>query len=266
MQRKTRFWSLIELTIILIVLSILCAILAPVIDRYVRNAKIIRAREDVQCIGCTIWMFLEDTGGPMFYADAHGDDIANPMRDGGGGTGGAPDQTGNTVTLLVGDGDIPEVYNAVTMGAWDDPVGINFPVIVDFMERHLITNAPFGDHAERRYRTPMDLHNGGGSLMFARDESGGFNSEFAWRGAYITAPIDPDPWGNRYMANVEFLDPKANSDGDNTRHINGVGGWANDVVVLTAGPDEEVDTEYAADGLPPGDDDIIFTVSANSRP
>ena len=45
---RNRGWSLIELTIILIVLSILSAILVPVIDRYVRNAKIVRAREDVE--------------------------------------------------------------------------------------------------------------------------------------------------------------------------------------------------------------------------
>jgi len=79
----------------------------------------------------------------------------------------------------------------------------------------------------------------------------------------MTAPIDPDPWGNRYAVNVGFLDPVANSANATAATING---YEEDVVVLSAGPDEEVDTEWAVDGLTPGDDDILYTLSGNSRP
>ena len=65
-KKRLSGWSLIELTIILVVLSILCAILAPVIGRFVRNAKMCRAREDVQAIGCAIWMCIEDTANSYF--------------------------------------------------------------------------------------------------------------------------------------------------------------------------------------------------------
>ena len=250
---RKRHWSLIELTIILVVLSILCAILAPVIDRYIRNAKMCRAREDVQAIGMAICMCIEDTANSFFMMDGSGAPAGDPLREAL--SGGAPDQTGNTVNLLVSDGDIPE--EGPDAGGDDWIKEVNFAQ-TDFLENHLVTNTV-------AYRTPTDLDNAGASPMFARDSSGGFNSEFAWRGPYMTAPIDPDPWGNRYAVNVEYLDALAGS-ANATAASNGDNGYEEDVLVLSAGPDEEVDTEYDVDGNTPGDDDVIYTISANSRP
>ena len=68
-MRRVAGWSLIELTIILVVLSILSAILAPVIGRYVRNAKIVRCREDLQALGSAMLMFIEDTANSYFLLD-----------------------------------------------------------------------------------------------------------------------------------------------------------------------------------------------------
>ena len=263
--RGKRAWSLIELTIILVVLSILCAILAPVIDRFVRNAKVVRAREDVQSIGCCIWMFIEDTANSYFLEDGSKD------RNGGGSI---PDQSvGNRVKMLVSDGDIPELRNDLQRAAptgsqeWVKEVGRSD--MIDFLEYHLVTNNPF-DSDRNAYRTPLDYDNQNtGDPTFARDESGGFNSEFSWRGPYMTAPIDPDPWGNRYAVNVKYLDPIADSDPDDpagNQATQGGCGYTYDTVVISAGPDEEIDTLYAVDGLTPGDDDIMYTISGNSRP
>lgn len=256
MLRKTKFWSLIELTIILTVLSILCAILAPVIDRFVRNAKVIRCREDVQAIGCCINMFIEDTANSYFLIAGSPNPALGASRSELLG-GSAPNQgIGNRVDLAVSDGDIPEIGPDGDV-TWRDPVDY---VTRDFLAYHLITNKP-------GYRTPTDLDKGAilADPMFARKSSGGFNSEFAWRGPYITAPIDPDPWGNRYAVNCIYLDPCADSDNLEIAS-QGLGGWEYDCVVLSAGPDEEVDTPFAMDGLTPGDDDILYTLSANSRP
>jgi len=66
-----------------------------------------------------------------------------------------------------------------------------------------------------------------------------------WRGAYISAPIDSDPWGNRYAVNVLYLRTAPTS---------------NDVFVLSAGPDEEIDTAFTVNGVVPGDDDIIAVI------
>jgi hypothetical protein len=59
----------------------------------------------------------------------------------------------------------------------------------------------------------------------------------------MNAPIDSDPWGNRYAINVEWFN-----------------GGAEDVVVFAAGPDEEIDSAYAVNGLTAGDDDLVLLV------
>ena len=244
MRKHLRGWSLIELTIILVVLSILCAILAPVIGRFVRNAKICRAREDIQAIGVCIWMYIEDTANSCFYKE--GGDNANPGAERMAAGGAPTNDATNVIHLLVSDGDIPENDAAVPADSvqWLEKVLVANSA--DFLENHLVTNTV-------GYRTPAGLTNGDADdPMFARTESGGFNSEFAWRGPYMTPPIDPDPWGNRYAVNVEFL------------HT-GVG-HEEDVAVLSAGPDEAVETDFAVNGMTPGDDDLIYILSANSRP
>ena len=70
-------------------------------------------------------------------------------------------------------------------------------------------------------------------------------------GAYLNLGHG-DPWGNRYAANVYFL---SQTDGI-------------DVVVLSAGPDQEIDSSFAMDGFVPGDDDIavLFSTGPDSVP
>jgi hypothetical protein len=151
----------------------------------------------------------------------------------------------NRVNMLVSDGDIPEL-RAGGDAAW---LAVVNDKTVDFLERHLVTNNPGGQY-ENRYRTPVDMIQDAGATynIFARNNYSGLNAEFSWRGAYMTAPIDPDPWGNRYAVNCIFLMMDS----------------VNDVVVLSAGPDEAVSSLFARDGIHPADDDIIYVVSGNA--
>jgi len=126
---------------------------------------------------------------------------------------------GDAIEMLVSDGDIP--FTAIGATNWDDTVACcAAPVDVAFLEAHLVTNTGLG---------------GAGSYSVA---AGG------WRGAYISAPMDPDPWGNRYAVNTEYLKSTT----------------TNDVFVLSAGPDEEIDTPFTFNGARRGDDDIIAIV------
>jgi len=249
---------LIELSIILIVLAVLVNILAPNVERYVRHAKIVRVKEDTQMLGVSIWMYMHDTGNGFFMQDGSCDVHAGASRCDFGG--GAPDEDcHNRVNILVGDGDIPDL-GLEGDNRWVQRVDFHF---VDFMEYHLITNRP-GNNPDRAYRTPLDLAKGAndfpGDPMFARDESGGFNADFAWRGPYVSSSIDADPWGNRYMANVGYLDSCAEFFANHEPEFLG---FTYDVIVMSSGPDEEVDTAFERDGLVPGDDDIAYLVSAN---
>jgi type II secretory pathway pseudopilin PulG len=127
---------------------------------------------------------------------------------------------GTTVQMLVSDGDTPRTVGAGGAAQWGDAVNPAAAQPVDFLERHLVTNTPGGAGA---YTTA------------------GANP---WRGAYINAPIDPDPWGNRYAVNALYLRTTT----------------TNDVFVLSTGPDEEINTAFAVNGATPGGDDIIAVV------
>jgi prepilin-type N-terminal cleavage/methylation domain-containing protein len=126
---------------------------------------------------------------------------------------------GDAVEMLVSDGDIP--FTAIGATNWDDRIACCAGAVdVAFLEAHLVTNTGLG--------AP-------GSYLVG---AGG------WRGAYINAPVDPDPWGNRYAVNTEYLKTTT----------------TNDVFVLSTGPDEEIDTPFTFDGARPGDDDIIAII------
>jgi prepilin-type N-terminal cleavage/methylation domain-containing protein len=129
------------------------------------------------------------------------------------------DAAGDAIEVLVSDGDIP--LTAIGGTSWDDPVNCCAAAVdVAFLEAHLVSNTGLGAV---------------GSYSVA---AGG------WRGAYISAPVDPDPWGNRYAVNTEYLRSTT----------------TNDVFVLSAGPDEEIDTAFTFNGARPGDDDLIAIV------
>lgn len=128
--------------------------------------------------------------------------------------------TGTTMQLLVSDGDIPYLTTGGS-ALWDDVVDPDAAAPVDFLERHLVTNTPAG--------TPAGT--------YATGTPG-------WRGAYLNAPVDSDPWGNRYGVNVLYLRTAQ----------------TNDTYVLTAGPDELVATSFTRNGAFPGGDDLISIV------
>lgn len=208
--RDPRGITLIEVTIMLGVTLAIIGALAPTLAAVIRNAETTAATEAMTDIANQINTALADLGpaGYSYFTIT-------------GTTG------GTQVELLVSDGDIPRECSAVAAActAWQRTVD-NTGGLTDFLERHLITNNPRGSSAND----------------YPDDE---VVPDSYWKGAYLTAPLDPDPWGNRYMVNVQYL-----------------GASTNDVVVLSAGPDEEIDTVYTANPVTAGDDDLIVLVQA----
>lgn len=255
-RRNERGMSLVEAAIVLSVVSLLAGIMAPAVGSYVDTARLARAREDAQVIGAAIRDFIADNAESQFLIDgSNGTTTEPPTR-----------ADANRVNLLVSDGDIPVLSAAMAAETfWTGAVNGG---TIDTLVNHLVENTP-AEAAGGRYRNPSDITiavPGGNNIDFARSSSSGFNAPYAWRGAYLRGPVDPDPWGNRYAVNVAFLDPSA------TAAIAGItGGFATtdyprlDVFVLSAGPDEEIDTRSAQDGAVPGDDDIIHVVSAHAK-
>jgi len=252
--------SLVEASIILSVVAVLSAALAPAINGYIEQARQARAREDIQTIAEAIQDFIADNAEHQFLRNGsngatYGDKEPPTRGD------------ANKVYLLVSDGDIPTLATAVsTESYWTQAVNSSS---VDTLSNHLIENLP-AETSGNRYRNPTDIalsSVGSQNIDFARTESSGFNAPYAWRGPYLRGPVDPDPWGNRYAVNVAFLDPSP------TDTVSGItaGFTAStdyarlDVFVLTAGADEEIDTKSAQDGAVPGDDDFIHLVSSHAK-
>jgi type II secretory pathway pseudopilin PulG len=257
---SSRGVSLVEATLVLAVFALLAAVMAPTVNGYIDGARQARAREDVRSLGGAIQDFITDNGEVQFLIDANGT-IGTP-------TGPPSRLDNNRVNLLVSDGDVPSLTATLaTETYWRLPVN---STTVDTFSNHLIENRP-QEATTSRYRTPSDIvvaTPGAGTLTtdFARTSSASFNAPYAWRGTYLSSPIDSDPWGNRYAANVVFLDPAA------TVSITGITAGFTfsdyprlDTFVLSAGADEEIDTPSAQDGASPGDDDIIYIVTSHAK-
>lgn len=135
------------------------------------------------------------------------------------------DRTG-TVRLLVSPGAVGEALPGAE--AWT----ITDPGAIDWIANQLINNRPSFGTIGYPLKSP-----GSGS---------------GWNGPYISTDVDSDPWGNRYVINVEFLSVMPGAlEADGIQEKRAV--WA-----LSAGPDGAFDTLY-----PTTDQQLISTASAS---
>lgn len=233
-----RGMSLIEATIILMVLAILTSVLAPSIGDYVNDARQTKAKEDVEALGSSIMRLLRDTGLPF------------PVRAAGA----APSKAStNRVDLLVTEGALPTQTAATGTAAvlaaagyvveaaieWTDAAGAEVELATD----HLVTNA-------------------NAYTVVTFPASGGPRPGLGWRGGYLSTATGPDPWGVRYACTTVWLNPASDTTLATAKGTN------NDVFCLTAGADGNVDTDMdssANGGVPVLGDDLIFVLQGNTR-
>jgi type II secretory pathway pseudopilin PulG len=236
-----RGMSLVEATIVLMVLSVITSIMAPPVLEYVRTSEQAAATHDVAHIGAALARMLDDLGETSILRDGNGASVTAPPSH----------ASGNRVDMLVTQGQTPALDPAaVRPGAtdWDNAVN---NAAIQMLDYYLVTNTP-SNLAANAYRTASSMSV---TMEFDPDVGAMFNAEHAWRGAYLPGPLGPDPWGNRYAINVEFLERPLGA---------GPSGNVNDVFVLSAGSDGRVETRFAVDGVTTGND-VIFVVSGGTR-
>jgi Tfp pilus assembly protein PilE len=232
MRKDTKGFTLVEVTIILLVLVILSGILLPTIERFIDLARYVKVKEDLGMIAAIIELWKVDNCSRYFKVCGTS---SNQSSD-------------NRVDLLVSavspEPGTPDTGVFLPSGGgprWEALyTGIPGPFNVDTMENQLVTNSPMG-HPEWGYPRP-----------------GISPGSCGWRGAYISAPLGPDPWGTRYMANVAFLGPRG------TRPLgatNPPGFNQYDVFVMSAGPDKNAQTPFRVDGVVAQGDDFIALIS-----
>lgn len=155
-------YTVAEVVVALAIMALLSAISAPLIVKYVRDARIARAQAEVRMIGDAIKKFEKDLARwPMFTA----------------GAGTLPDSAANVVRLE-GPGDLPgeSLASAWTAAALTDG-DCAAACTGDTLSNQLQSNTP-GYPASASPATP-----------------------FKWNGPYLDK-IEADPWGNKYLVNI----------------------------------------------------------------
>jgi len=229
--KSERGMSMVEATIILMVLAILTAVLAPSIGDYVNDARQTKAKEDVEALGTSILRMLRDTGKPFPQRAITSSYIA-----------------ANRVDLLVSEGNAPSStamgtpaeatnYKVSNLLDWDDAIANGVELATD----HLVTNVA-------------------GYAVVSFPASGGPKPGLGWRGGYLSTNTGPDPWGNRYGCTTVWLSPGS----DNAATYEGSN---KDVFCMTAGADGTASTDMDGNdsGVVVGGDDLIYVLQGNTR-
>ena len=227
---------MIVLTVIVFLMGTIAVVGLPLIEK----AKVWTAKHDARAIAAAIYAFRMDVKEwPVWKAGT----VCTPA---GGGSSAARAYA----VLRSADGSMPahDEVNALST-EWG---GTNF----DTIENQLVLGAPGGVVANRY-----------------PDRSGNTTSPF--RGPYLSNDLIPgadlsagtylskDPWGNKYLVNVRYLWPEELNHGTPNREV---------VFVISAGPNETLETDFSQDLLQGGPgggkftiggDDIVWVIGAN---
>lgn len=237
--------SLVEVTIILMILALLTASLAPSITDYVSEARHTKAKEDIEAIGASIMRLTRDVGGCIKLTPTTACNMVNRveiMFSAGPDVGTA--HLGSTATSFASAGNISASLN------WNNDADTD---IGSSMADQLANNVP-------NYDTPAETNPTGYTI-------GGPTSGLGWRGAYLPADIGPDPWGSRYLSNVVFL-TVATDAVDGTTEGARRGGWSRDVVVVSAGSNALFDSPFGGSanfGVGKLGDDLVYILGGDTR-
>ena len=209
-------------------------------------------------------------GGGGVYSASYG-------RGAAGGYGAA---FGWPIGLLIGAGDTPA--SAIGATEWQLPIGATF---TEFTHGRFPVSITFrvGAFDDQLVRTDPTLYGFGPRAGSYGAAGGGYGTApyagaglydrygrtldtrrfFRWRGPYLADGVAPDPWGNRYMANVFGLHVPA------AHTVAGVGApsghreeFASAVVCYSAGPNEQIETVFnQAWGWITGGDDVTVVLA-----
>ncbi|NKB87562.1 MAG: hypothetical protein GKS06_05025 [Acidobacteria bacterium] len=224
--RRQAGFTLVEVTIILLVLVILSTIMLPQLGNFNRLARRVTAVEDVGAICASVKKWLDEVM------------LSGPWVQPGGGLQNPQDPIG----LLVGPGTTPVIGNGLAGATprasndiWDAPaVAIDAFTVstdgvvpqtvafdTDLLFHHLQMNNPQGISVdiEDRYKNIAEL-----------PEVGAW---FGWRGPYFNE-LNPDPWGGRYSVNTFGLHSAQGGEIDDI--------YSTAVVCISFGPDHTTQT------------------------
>jgi type II secretory pathway pseudopilin PulG len=235
--------SLVEVTIMLLVLMLLTSVLAPSIFDFVNDARWVKVKEDCEAIGITVARMVRDIGPCLKF------------------NGAAVCDEGNRVDILYSDG--PNVVPADVV-AVDYPSNNITPPSINWYHDNV---AGVGDWMEGQFAQNLPLYNTPLQNYPAPAYPVGPLFGTGWRGAYLAPPIGPDPWGKRYLVNSVFLgvaiDSLSADEGAVTRW------WERDVFCISPGPNGLYETYFGGCTTDHGtcrmSDDWVYIIQGSMR-
>ncbi len=235
-DHRAEGFTLIEITIVVAVISLLVAILVPAIGNYMDTARHVKARRDVEVIALTLTRLRIDIGQSCLRRDAASSCTKT-----------------NRVDLLESDG--PDVISSDVTAASFSNGEINGGSInwhndggtAATMRDQFVLNTPV-------YPTPREN---------IASHPGSFRVP-GWRGAYLTAPIGPDPWGKKYLMNTVFLSAATDAAAGAAEGQKS-GEWSYDVFVISAGPNGLYETPFGQKNAVASGDDVIHVITGDIR-
>jgi type II secretory pathway pseudopilin PulG len=243
-QTNDRGFTLVEVTIILLVLVILSGIMLPQLGNFNRLARYAKVKEDLGAICASMKKMLDEVMLGGFY--------------------GEPRWRVEPIGLLVGPGGVPMTTGDATdnwaLDQWEtftettDDGLQDVEFTTDSFINHMQQNRPLGSgDPQNRYKNPID-----------DPEPWAAGSFFGWRGPYFDQ-FTTDPWGTRYAANVFALHRDAEAP-----EYGGI--FTSAVVCLSAGLDGTVRTTFNQpmndldgddfNGWRTADDDVAVVLSS----
>jgi Tfp pilus assembly protein PilE len=236
--------SLVEATIILMVLAILTAVVAPATGSYMEGARQTKAKADTETIGSAIEQVIRSTG--LQCLSLNGSSCANSA-------------TGRVELLVSGTAVGSNEPTVLTAMAYAAPTSTTSAATVNWAGGSNEVADARRDLMDRQFVT-----NAAGYAAASFTSGGGPRAGLGWRGAYLNGPIDVDPWGYAYQANTVFLGVASDA-ADGTGEGQLRGGWTSDVMVLSSGSNGVVQTAFAAAGAVGAGDDVVYVVQGASR-
>lgn len=234
--------SLVEVTIMLLVLMLLTGVLSPSIMDFVNDARWVKVKEDCEAIGLSVARLTRDVGPCLKFNGA-----------------GACTKE-NRVDLLFSDG--PNVLDSDVDGSATDM--FEHPGNIE-MHLNWWKDDYRGDHMEDQFVANYPQYGTPAALMTYAAVGPQFG--LGWRGAYLASPIGPDPWGRRYLVNSVFLSVAVDAH-PGTYEGKRSGGWSSDTFCISAGPNGRYETAFGGNGkggTTREGDDFIYIISGDTR-
>lgn len=220
--RGQRGMSLVEATIILLVLMLLTGVIAPSITEFVNDAKRVKVKEDCEALGLVTAYWKAAVNCLQFSAAsaAGGCSLANRI-----------DILYSDDGPNIGSDDLDDEAET----PYDTPSG-NGDAVADSInwDEHLTAGAPFSDvftENSPEYGAPV----------FSSPRT---VKPWPPTPPQIQSPVMSDPWGHKYLVNSLFLSV-ANNASVGTTEGDRSGAWLRKVFCLSAGPNGRYQTHFS---------------------